>query len=220
MARDDWFRHTTWGTEEEQLFEEKLRRARSWNRPQYLRIQGLTLTSSEDPAVRSAGRALLLRVIRDHVEPWPHEARHAMEHLAESLAAEGSLAEAERWYRECVRLQDSATDGLLLRCHLGLAEVLLRRTPDDPAIAEEAAAAVDRAVDVSPPVFPADRWRFAVVLARIAVARADRKAARELATQALEIAALTESPFPYHRDLGLAKPGRDQLREMQQLADD
>ena len=220
MARDDWFRQTTWGADEEQLFEAKLRRARSANRPQYLRIQGLTLSSSDDPAVRSAGRELLARVIRDHVEPWPHEARNAMQNLAASFAAEGSLADAERWYRECARLQDTATDGLRLNCHLGLAEVLLRRAPDDPSIAEEAAAALDRAAEVSPPVFPADRWRFAVVLARIAVARADREAAREWATRALEIAALTESPFPYHRELGLAEPRRDELHEMQELAAD
>jgi MalT-like TPR region len=218
VGRHDWYRQTQWGVDEQRLFEEKLGRARASNRSQYLRIQGLTLTWSQDPRVRRAGRELLLRVIRDHVEPWPEEARNAMNDLADSFAGEGALADAERWYRACAALQDSATDGLRLDCHLGLAEVLLRRKPNDLGSAEEAAAAIDRAAQLTPPVWPAQRWRFCVVLARIAVARGELEKAQEFAAMALDTAAMTESPFPYHRELGLAAPTADERAEMEKLA--
>ena len=65
--RDEWFRSPAWDEQIEAAFEERLRRARPYNQPQYIRIQATHLLSSPDPRVREAGRGLLRRV--DHYVP-------------------------------------------------------------------------------------------------------------------------------------------------------
>jgi tetratricopeptide (TPR) repeat protein len=44
----DWYRKTTWTTEDENEFFAKLKRAQKFNRPQYLIIQASTLNNSHD----------------------------------------------------------------------------------------------------------------------------------------------------------------------------
>jgi hypothetical protein len=105
-------------------------------------------------------------------------------------------------------------------CHLGLAEVLLRRSPGDRAAAEEAAAALDKAADLNPPLFHADRWRFCAALARVAAARGEQDKARHWAKQALATAEIDEPQLPRHPNIGLAHPPAEEVREMEQLAAD
>jgi hypothetical protein len=51
--------------------------------------------------------------------------------------------------------------------------------------------------------FPIQQYRAAAISARISEARGDLVAARKFAKTALAAASKTESPFRYHRDLGL-----------------
>lgn len=126
VARDEWFRSPAWDEQIEAAFEERLRRARPYNQPQYIRIQATHLLSSPDPRVREAGRGLLRRVITTF--PDGSEARTAMEQLGGSLADEGRLGEAEQALRETLRMcaqspaGRSGTSGI---AELRLAEVIL-----------------------------------------------------------------------------------------------
>jgi hypothetical protein len=65
-ARDDWFRSPVWDGQIEAAFEQRLRRARPYHQPQYLRIQATHRLSSPDPRVREAGGAASAR---DHQVP-------------------------------------------------------------------------------------------------------------------------------------------------------
>ena len=219
MGRNDWFQSTSWTAAERERFEEKLGRARRANRPGYLRAQGTILTESDDPGLREAGRELLGRAIRDDESDWPLEAQWARMNLAKALAREGMLDEAERCYRECARIQEQHGGyGLNTDCHLGLAEVLLRRSPGDHEAADAAAAALDKASELNPPLFQADSWRFSAALARIAAARGDRERAREWAGKALDVAASDEPLAPRHPGVGLARPAPEDRDEMERLA--
>ena len=139
VRRDDWYRRTTWTEEDREAFEGRLRRARRANRPGYLRVQGSVLAGSEDPELRGVGRELLARAIDEDDSDWPLEAQWARAELARAFARDGQLAEAERWYRACAKCQeDHGGYGVNTDCHVGLAEVLLRRAPEDAGVAEEA----------------------------------------------------------------------------------
>ena len=219
MGRNDWFQNTSWTAAEREHFEQKLSRARRANRPGYLRVQGTILTESDDPGLREAGRGLLRRAIREDESDWPMEAQWARMNLARALAREGVLDEAERCYRECARTQEEHGGyGVNTDCHLGLAEVLLRRSPGDLEAADAAAAALDKASELNPPLFQSEIWRFSAALARVASARGDRERARRWAAEALEIAAIDEPQAPRHPAVGLARPAPADRAEMERLA--
>ena len=83
---------------------------------------------------------------------------------------------------------------------------------------DEAAAALDKASELNPPLFHQDIWRFSVALARVAAARDDRERARYWAEQALEAAAVDEPQLPRHPNVGLARPEPGDIAEMRRLA--
>ena len=128
-----------WDVQIAAAFEQRLRRARPYNRAQYIRIQATHLLSSSGPQVRQAGRGLLRCLVTSF--PDDFNAKMAMEQLGRSLAGEGRLAEAGRALRETLRMcaqspaGRSGTSGV---AGLRLAEVIL--ADGDAGRAGEAAA--------------------------------------------------------------------------------
>lgn len=141
---EDWFRSSTWSPEIAEAFEARLKRARAWNRAQYLRVQGLHLAAQNDKALRGIGRDLFRRVVDDYGDNHPFEALTALENLGDSLAAEGADGPAESAYREVLtRVAASPTgrSGTSHTTELSLAELLLAR--GDNASLEEADGLLD-----------------------------------------------------------------------------
>ena len=64
---DDWYQSDVWDEAAQELFEAKLKRARS-GRAHYVFAKGLALTGSDDSARAAAGRALLQRAIDEYSE--------------------------------------------------------------------------------------------------------------------------------------------------------
>jgi hypothetical protein len=62
VVSDDWFRTGRWNDEERAAFEARLARARSYNRPQYLKIKAAALREAGMPAVAVE----LLNRVLDH----------------------------------------------------------------------------------------------------------------------------------------------------------
>jgi len=216
-GRDSWFRSPVWDGQIEAAFEQRLQRARPGNRAQYIRIQATYLLSSPDPGVREAGRGLLQRVITEF--PGDYEAKAAMEQLGGSLAYEGRLGEAEHALRETLRMcaqspiGRSGTSGIT---ELYLAEVLL--AGGDAGRAAEVAGLLEA---VRPHVqaqgFMRDAvFRYLLASARIARLRHD-PAARQLARQALAVAAETTPALPRHPDVGRPRRSAAEIAELEQL---
>ena len=208
MSRDDWFRGTGWDRATQELFEEKLGRARS-GRSQYLRIKGLELTGSNKADVRRAGRELLRRVLDEHADD---ELQVTMAHaeLADSLASDGHVVEAAEHFSSALkgqRMVDTYAD-------LGLVEVILRAHWADRY--EEAEQLLLQSDSHSNP-FPAARFRWNLAAARLASRRGRTEEAAELARTALRCLAETESPFALHREVGLASADRETVRELRGL---
>jgi tetratricopeptide (TPR) repeat protein len=62
----DWYRRTTWTTADEQEFFAKLKRAREWSRPQYLKIQASCLSAGAKPALLDAAESLIAKLLADY----------------------------------------------------------------------------------------------------------------------------------------------------------
>jgi hypothetical protein len=131
--------------------------------------------------------------------------------LAASLARDGDLAEAAEHYRQAM----AGEDNVVTHADLGLVEVI---------VCAEWADQYDEALEVllgseaSKDPFPATRFRWNLVAARLTSRRGEPDNAKELAKLALRCLEETESPFPRHRQLGLAATDRRTLRELRRLA--
>ncbi len=106
MSNSDWFRRTTWSTEDREAFFSRLKRCRgSYNKAQYVRIQAWHLQHASPPDYVAA-LELLDYFFREYSHP--DELSAAYRQKAECLEALGSLEGAVESLRESVKV-DLAT---------------------------------------------------------------------------------------------------------------
>jgi tetratricopeptide (TPR) repeat protein len=65
----DWYRKTTWTTEDENEFFLKLKRAQKLNRPQYLKIQAITLNDTNDKELL----IIALKLVEKYFDEYPDD---------------------------------------------------------------------------------------------------------------------------------------------------
>jgi hypothetical protein len=210
MARDDWFRGDAWDMETRATFEAKLQRARQSSRAQYLRIKGLELTGSTDVATRESGRQLLRRVLGDYPDNALQVTMAAAD-LGKSLARDGFLEEAA----VCFRRSLAGLSNVHWGADLGLAETILLGSWSEQYA--EARGILDVSAARTDP-FSATRFRWGLASARLAGRQGDAVEAVRSARIALAAIDEQQSPFPRHRDLGLARADKQTIRELNRLA--
>jgi hypothetical protein len=208
---EDWFRSPDWDVGAQEQFEERLRRASSSHRSQYLRIKALALMDQGGNAEARGARELLVRVIETY--PGSLDVVMAHEHLGELDAREGHRSAAEAHFRVAVRLAgERNTRG---DAALRLPELLIE---DDT---EESRREAHEVLDAIPPhslVFASQRFRFAVARARLAYAEGDNAEARRYAESALMEAGRDAPDFPRHPTVGLVRAETTVIDEMEKLA--
>ena len=193
MARDDWFRRTTWSAADAKEFFARLKRSRPSSKAQYLRIQAHTLAETRQDALSRVALELLQQLFAE----FPESPELASAHL------------------QAARCQDKLGDIQSALSHFRLSlEALAKRPNHDPGTAleypwfvarRELEDEYDAALDVlkrAHLAFPIQALKAAAIRALIASARGDRQAA-QYAQEALDAAGLRQSSFRYHRGLGL-----------------
>jgi tetratricopeptide (TPR) repeat protein len=199
MGSPEWFRRTTWTDRDATEFEARLARSRGANRKaQYLRIQAVHLFETGDASLTRAALGLVDRLISEF--PDPFQLAPALSLRAEALVDLGEPEEALETYGRALEARRAfpqvGDDG-----YVGFAELVLalrRRELYDAAL-----AALDEFADRVQ--FPIEEFRIAACRALIAAERGAPTDARRWAREALAAAAKSESPFRYHRKLGLVR---------------
>ena len=208
---EEWFRSSEWDGRAQEEFEERLRRASSSYRSQYLRIKALALMDhGGDPEARGA-RELLVRLIETY--PGSSDVVMAHEHLGELDAREGHRPAAEAHYRAamCLAPERNTRGDAALR----LPELLIEDDTD------ESRREAHEVLDAIPPdslVFARDRFRFSVAQARLAQAEGDNAEARRYAESALEEAGRDAPDFPRHPTVGRVTADKTVIGQMRKLA--
>jgi len=200
MSREDWFRNKKWDAATEAHFDEKLRRAR--DKAQYLRIQASHLQDT-DP---KAALALLDRyfALGKHFDMASAFLSQAEAHLrlGEQEDALRSLERALQRERDFPNVKTQAWSRFVLlvaeRKLEALYDIALQVLQENP---------------LSSRSFPVDGFLWNAAFALIADATGQRKHAAETAAKALEFAALTQSGFRYHDDVGVVGAGYDELKK-------
>jgi tetratricopeptide (TPR) repeat protein len=209
MGRD-WFRATDWTPEVAAEFETRLARARPDSRPQYLRIQAVTLWNAGHAEVATG---LLHRVLNDYDDDFEHPG--VIELLGEIAQARGDFTEAEGQYRDLLSRWPEL-DRTTRAAEVFLADVMSQRGTE---------AADDEALDLLDRFLGRDRivlnnvlclWH--LVRLRIAERRGDEAAVAESAQSAV---ALADSglQFPRHEDVGTVHIDEVTLQRLRRLAD-
>jgi hypothetical protein len=219
VSERDWFRSSGWDPSTAAAFEQRLRRARPYNRAQYIRIQATHLLPSMDAATRESGRGLLRRVIDEY--PDHIEAKSAWEQLGDSLAREGKLDEAEHALNETIRLCYASRigrSGTTGTTELRLAEVIL--AGGDQHRIDEVARLLEAAQpEVQSQWFLRDvAYRYLLARARTAHAHHD-PTARGLARQALATASENTPALPRHPTVGRPSATDQELTELRAIAE-
>jgi tetratricopeptide (TPR) repeat protein len=209
----EWFRSADWNARAQEDFEQRLGRARPFNRSQYLRIKALALIDHGGKAEARGARELLVRVIENYPESGDVVMAH--EHLGELDVREGRRTAAEAHYRAALRLAPKRN--VYGDAALRLPELLIDDGCD--ATRSEASEVLD-AIASRDLVFASQRFRYAVARARLARASGDKVEAGRYAESALTEAARDTPDFPRHPTVGQVDADRKVLREMRKLAGD
>ncbi len=204
-ARSDWFRTTAWDAAARADFENRLQRARTHNRPQYLRIKALALAGA---GRRADARGLLLRLLREY--PDALDAPSTMEALGDLAVAEGRLAEAVDRYRQLIeeRPDLNATTGT---APISLAAAMVRLGRYREAL-DVLAGVDDTALTMNAAVF-----RYRAALAEAAAGVGDTQTAGRAARLALEVLGAPDQ-FWRHPGVGRALADRSLVRRLRRLA--
>jgi len=207
---DDWFRSQEWTEEAQADFERRLARARAHNRPQYLRLKGLSLCTAGEI---SAARELWERVLSDP-ELRGFEAATVTEHLADSYSS-SEPARAASLYRRVSGLSPtlSGTSGIH---HIKLARLLLTTGTD--ADLQEAGQLLEWWVANAHVPFQSAHFEWNVVYVKWAQRLGDHESARAGAQRALELTG--RGPvFSRHPTVGLVDADEATVKWLRSVAE-
>jgi hypothetical protein len=198
LGRHDWYRRTTWTEQDRTEFFARFQRSRgSGSKAQYLLCQASALRASGDPSLVSAALELVDLMLLD----CPDEAflSNAHHSRAQCLVALRRHEEALSAYADSF-LARRARPGMQNLAYLDFAWMILDLNLHTRY--DEALAILDEFSSIGEP-FPLHAYRAAAARAIIWAAKGDLKRARSFAHAALAASAKQESPFRYHRRLGL-----------------
>jgi len=196
MARDDWYRCTSWSAADKEAFFARLKRSGTSDaKAQYLRIQACYLAEAKlyPSAVELLG--ILIRDYPDHLELAQTHLQMA-ECLIELGEAENAIAE----FRLSLQRQRDFPN-VLTASWLQFPLFVVRQNLTQ--YYEEALGVLEEFNKDTGIMLPIEGYRHATAHALIAESQGNRRKAKNFAKQALEFQAATFSGLRYHPTLGL-----------------
>lgn len=208
MARDDWYRNKEWTADIEAAFRTKLSKARS-QKSQYIVIQAGYLAHGYPAAA--------LALIDEYFKTGDDfDVARAYCVQAEARLSLGRIGEAVVSYKEALDYE-TRRPGVITTASLDLAKIVAEnRLSSEYDFTLEILTTRFKESDFS---FPNLRYVWNGSNALIADDLGHHVEAQEFAERALRAAAETESPYRYHRTMGLVKNSSDDFgRRIKRIA--
>jgi predicted Zn-dependent protease len=196
MARDDWFRQTSWTAQDAVEFQARLKRSRGdVSKAQYLRIQAIHLAGV---GLHDAALKLTDQLLKNH--PVPSQLASTYLLRAESYAAVGKDAEAADSFRSSLAAQDHYPN---MRTCVALSFAWFIVLKGKVELYREVEPLLQRYEKEVGLAFPVQRFKCAVVRALLASEEGRPTQARSFADEARAMAGEQDSGLRYHAKLGL-----------------
>jgi tetratricopeptide (TPR) repeat protein len=198
VGREDWYRLKTWSLADQEAFWTRFNRSRSVSsRTQYLLIQAGCLLSVGSIDLVAAALALVDRVLHDYADDtFLSDAHHTR---AQCLSALQRFDEAFASYRQAFSARRSHP-GMQNLAHLDFAWLIVKTERAD--LHDEALQNLDE-FSGGEELSPMHAYRSAAARAVIWAAKGDKSRAATYAREAIAASSTSESPFRYHRQLGV-----------------
>jgi len=194
-GKDDWYRRTTWGSDDQEAFFARLKRSRGqFHKAQYLRIQASYLQEEYPEDALE-----LLRMIREEF-PEPFELSSTYLQTAQCLVALGKKNESIEWFRKVLD-QEESHKGVQTQGYLDYPTFIVTEERKDLYI--EAKEILLKYVERL--MFPVDEYRWNMSMALIEWEEQKKSKAADYAKAALLASQKEESGFRYHPKVGLVK---------------
>ena len=197
MSSEDWFRRTTWTDDDRSDFSGRLKRARKYNRPQYLRIQAVHLAG----AGNHVAALQLLDQFLD-IDDGGIDLAQAQLQRAESLLAKGNKLDAINAFRASLDAERKRPN---VQTEAWLLFPWFIVETQNVELHAEAGDILSEFAKLRSPTFPVSDYRFHCVKAILLAHDGDHAQARDHAEKALAASNATHSGFRYHSRLGLVR---------------
>src|SRR5512140_3125999 len=199
MTTRNWFRHTTWTSDDQQDFFARLGRATKQKRPQYLYIQAACLLETHQRRNVQAALGLLDLCLAEYA-PGDDEMENLQHMRARCLEELGQTDAAIEAYRAALQARQRAPQGRST-APLDFAYLVVRKQRKD--LYAEAMEALTKSADAVILLFPDAQYRYAAACAIIAQETGEPERAKDFAAKALEAASKTSSGLSFHPGAGL-----------------
>ncbi|MDD4771892.1 MAG: hypothetical protein PHQ26_10510 [Bacteroidales bacterium] len=219
MATDEWFRNTTWDSNIEADFEARLKRSRgAYHKAQYLRIQASYLLGSSDCEIQKIGIRLMDRLIKDYpTEEFSTIFGH--EQLGDYYFKSGDFDKAKKKFRIVIEyyINKNTRGRTSATADLKLAETILTANWSDKF---DEAYSICKNFPLDKLTFNSEKYFYTVLTAQICDRLNKKEEAKKFALAAIEISKITEPQFNRHKTVGLVKATDEQLRTLEQIANE
>jgi hypothetical protein len=205
MGREDWYRATSWGHEQEKAFFDRLHRSRgAFHKAQYLRIQALYLQSTGSPELIEKALELLAILVRE----CPDESQLSLAHLqtARGRLALGRVEEAVASFKFSLDAQRRFR-GIRAGAHLEFGWTIVQRRLTH--LYADALSALDEFGGDER--LPVEQYQAFAIRAIILEALGNAAEAARFAQASLDAAGLRHSGFARHPDLGLVNQSDERV---------
>lgn len=195
----DWYRNMTWAKENEEYFFQKLRRAKEYNRPQYLRIQAITLLRTQESNLLEVAEILLNKILTDYPEN-KNERSSTYYSLGEIYKSRQDYIIAIDYYKKALDFEEIFPN-IRTMAYLDYSELIIKINKTELYHTVEDILKSK----LSDLVFPIEKYKVYSILSIINKYDENVTQAKEYAALAEQYANEQTSGFRYHKYLGVVK---------------
>lgn len=195
-----WYTKHTWTNKDEEEFFTRLKRAKEFKKPQYLKTQAFVLIGTNEPELLNVAEVLLNRVLQQ----YPHDTFNkssALNLLGDINLKRNNIQTALNYYKASIDFERNNPNTPHTPSYISYSELIIKTKQTDKYTQVENLI-FERMNSV---ILPIQKYKLASILSVIYQTKKNYRLARHYAEIAEKNATAETSGFRYHKSLGLVE---------------